>query len=141
MKKIVVFFSIILFMNASIVTQKYLDYTNKLVNYSLLLENFDKIRSPLEKDLIVKKKEKAKKLIKIIRIDLLAVFNNKAYVLIREFVGDQLINSYRKWLKIGDFINNCRLVKIEFSKIEFNCQGKKLIKTLNSKNLNIKEQK
>jgi len=142
MKKILIIFSLFLIIKADSVTNQYLEYTNKLVNYNLLLRNFDKIHSPFEKDyIIVKKKVKAKKLVKIIHINLLSVFNKKAYVLIQVYLGNQLIKSYKKWLKIGDKIDTCKLTKVEFSKIIFKCKNKKLIKTLNVKNLNIKEKR
>jgi len=142
MRKLVLINILVLILKASSLTQQYLDYTNKLVNYNLLLERFDKVHSPLERDLLIsQKKESVKKMVKIIRINLLSVFNKKAYVSIKEYVGTQLIKSYNKWLKLGDYVDKCKLIKVEFSKIIFKCSGKDLVKTLNKKNLEIKEQK
>jgi len=142
MKKVILIFTLFLIINADNTTNQYLEYTNKLVNYNLLLKNFDKVHSPFEKDyIIVKKKVKAKKLVKIIHINLLSIFNKKAYVLIQVYVGNQLIKSYKKWLKIGDKIDTCKLTKVTFTKIIFKCKDKKLVKTVNKIKLNIKEVK
>jgi len=142
MRRLLLILSIVLSLRAETLTQTYLDYTNKLVNYNLMLENFDKVHSPFEKDyIIVKKKVKAKKLVKIININLLSIFNKKAYVLIQVYVGNQLIKSYKKWLKIGDKIDTCKLTKVTFTKIIFKCKDKKLVKTANKIKLNIKEVK
>jgi len=142
MKRLLLILSIILSLKAETLTQTYLDYTNKLVNYNLMLENFDKVHSPFEKDyIIVKKKVKAKKLVKIIHINLLSIFDKRAYLLIQIYVGNQLINSYKKWFKIGDKVDKCKLTKVEYNKIIFNCKNKKLVKTLNVKKLNIKEKR
>jgi len=142
MRRLLLILSIVLSLRAETLTQTYLDYTNKLVNYNLMLENFDKVHSPFEKDyIIVKKKVKAKKLVKIIHINLLSIFDKRAYLLIQIYVGNQLIKSYKKWFKIGDKVDKCKLTKVEYNKIIFNCKNKKLVKTLNVKKLNIKEKR
>jgi len=142
MKRLLLLLSIVLSLKAETLTQTYLDYTNKLVNYNLMLENFDKVHSPFEKDYIIaKKKAKAKKLVKIIHINLLSIFDKKAYLLIQVYVGNQLIKSYKKWFKIGDKVDKCKLTKVGYTKIIFNCKNKKLVKTLNIKKLNIKEKR
>ena len=126
------------------VTKIYLDYANKLVYYGFNLDGFDKIHAPFEPVIKIvngKKIKETKTLLKSINITLLTVFNNQAYVLIKEYVGDQLIKSYKKWVAINDNIGDCKVAKIKLSKVVLKCKNQTLVKTLNKKIPGIKETK
>ncbi len=127
---------------ASNITDKYLNYTNKLVYYGFNLDEFDQIHAPFEPIIKItegKKAKNTKTLIKSIKISLLSVFNNQAYFLIKEYLGDQLIKKYKKWVVINSKIGECRVSKITLSKVLLKCKNKTLIKTLNKKIPGIKE--
>jgi len=124
---------------------KYLNYSNSLFNYQFQLKEFDKIKEPFEPTINVvinnKKIQNVKTLIRAIKIDLLSIFNNKAYINIKEYLGDQLIKNYKKWVKKGDKIGNCKVSVITFEKVVFKCKNKILIKTLYIQIPQIKETK
>ena len=144
MKKIVIvlisaFFSIVVANEID----KYLNYSNQLLNYQFELKDFNKITSPFEPDVNIingKRVKSAKTLIKSIKVDLLSIFDKRAYVLIKEYLGDQLVKRYRKWIKTGDKIGNCKVSVITFDKMILECNNKKLVKSLYKKIPNIKEQ-
>jgi hypothetical protein len=142
MKKII-FLIISVFLFA--VDEEYLDITNKLVNYQIKLENIANINPPFEIKrapiLNFAPKEEKRVVRKIIKIDLISIFNNKAYVLIREFLGEQLVKSTKKWLRVGDKIGKCRVKKITNDKLYLACPNKMLIKSLNKKIPFFKESK
>lgn len=122
---------------------KYLNFTNQLINYHITLNNFNKIKSPFElntpKIINGKKVKNIKGFAKIVRVKLLSTFDKRAYVLIKVYVGDQLIKQYRKWVKIGDKIENCKVSSVYFQKLILKCNNKTLIKTLYKKIPGIKE--
>ena len=143
MKKIVMILISALF---SVVTaseiDKYLNYSNQLLNYQFELKGFNTITAPFEPELKIvngKRVKSVKTLIKTIKVDLLSIFDKRAYVLIKEYLGDQLVKRYRKWIKTGDKIGSCKVSVITFDKIVLKCKDKKLVKTLYKKIPNIKE--
>jgi len=144
MKKIIVVFGIIIsFLYSDSVTQEFLEYTNKIVNYNFDLKHFEDIHPPFEPVVrIVNGKEikNNKTLVKTIKINLLSIFNNQAHFLINVYLGDQLIKSYTKWAKEGSRISKCTLKNIYLDKVFLKCGNKTLIKTLNKKIPGIKEQ-
>jgi len=144
MKKLIIVFGIIVsFLYSDSVTQKYLEYTNKIVNYNFDLKHFEDIHPPFEPVVkIVNGKEvkNNKVLVKTIKIHLLSIFNNQAHFLINVYLGDQLIKSYTKWVKVGSRISKCIIRKITLDKVILKCKNKILIKTLNKKIPGIKEQ-
>jgi hypothetical protein len=140
MKKIVLLAIIIGFIFAK--DDKYLIFVNKLVNYNFELEKLKKIKAPFEVKVSIKEKQNTQKvLVKKIKIDLIAIFNNKAYIKLSEFLGDQLIKTKKEWVKIGDKIYKCKVTKIMEDKVIFNCKDKKLVKSLNKKIPGLKELK
>jgi hypothetical protein len=137
MKKSILFISVMLFAS---INDKYLDYTNKLVTYNFELKNIDKISSPffkVEKLTFIK----VKNVKHFIHISLLSIFNDLAYMKVEEFKGEKLINSYKKWVKRGDKIEQCKVKSVKIGKIILKCNNKILVKKLNKKLLNIKVEK
>jgi len=125
--------------------EEYLDLTNKIVSYKIKLENITEIEPPFEikrKVLNFMPQQQQKKVIrKIIKIELISIFNNKAYVLIREYLGDQLIKTTKKWIKRGDKIGECKVIKITIEKLYLKCKNKILVKSINKKIPFFKESK
>jgi len=122
---------------------KYLNYSNQFFNYQFELKGFNKIKEPFEPNFNIingKKIKNVKTLIRTIKIDLLSIFDKRAYLKIREYLGEQLTKVYRKWVKKGDTIGNCKVSTITIDKVIFKCKNKELIKTLYKKIPNIKEQ-
>ncbi len=121
---------------------KYLNYSNQLLNYQFELKGFNTITAPFEPEVKIvngKQVKNVKTLVKTIKVDLLSVFEKRAYVLIKEYLGDQLVKKYKKWIKVGDKIGSCKVTAVAFDKIVLKCKNKKLIKTLYKKIPNIKE--
>jgi hypothetical protein len=123
---------------------KYLTYVNKLINYHFELKNLP-IKAPFE---IGEVKNYHKTLAnnnvvlsKRVKIELLSVFDNQARVLVEVFLGDQLIKSYKKWVKVGDKLYDCRVNKITLTQMVLKCKNKTLVKTVNQKIPFIKETK
>lgn len=144
MKKIILILMVIINLFASSITDKYLNYTNKLVYYGFDLDKFDKIHAPFETIMKIKLNKdikNSKTLMKSIKIELLSIFNNQAYFLIKEYLGDQLIKKYKKWFKVNNKIGDCKISKITLGKVILKCPNKLLIKTLNKQILHIKESK
>ncbi len=142
MKKIIFLFFMLIGIIFAKDIDRYLNYTNQLLNYQFNLNGFNNIKAPFEPEIHIingKRIKNAKILLKTINVNLLAVFNNKAYVLIKEYLGDQLIKKYRKWIKIGDKIGDCKVSSIYFQKIVLKCNNKILVKTLYKKIPGIKE--
>ena len=144
MKKTILIIIMAINIFASGITNKYLNYTNKLVYYGFNLDKFDRIHAPFEK--VIKNRTNqnikgSKAYVKSIKIKLLSIFNNQAYFLIREYLGDQLIKEYKKWFKINNKIGDCKINKITLSKVFLKCPDKIMTKTLNKKTLKIKESK
>jgi hypothetical protein len=143
MKRVIfflIFFTLAFGENLSSVDNEYMNYVNKLINYEFQLKNFDKIKPPFEEAFKPKQPRKLT-LVKSIKITLLAILDNKAYVRLDEFLGDRLIKTEKKWVGIGDRIGNCRVSNITFSSLYLNCHNKVVVKTLNVKIPGIKEQK
>jgi len=119
----------------------YLEYVNKLVNYNFVLKNVEDKNSPFE----IKNKKTFpiyKSLEKRIKIDLLNIFDNSAYVKIIYYIGDQIIKTEKKWIKKGYKIGECKVVKITLDTLKLKCKNnRKIIKTLNKKIIKIKEGK
>jgi hypothetical protein len=137
MKKSILFISVVLFAS---INDKYLDYTNKLATYNFELKNIDKISSPffkVEKLTFIK----VKNVKHFIHISLLSIFNDLAYIKVEEFKGEKLINSYKRWVKRGDKIEQCKLIKIYLDKIVLKCNNHLLVKKLNEKSLKIRIEK
>ena len=125
------------------VNDQYLEYTNKLVNYQIKLQNVEKIIPPFElprNDVIIKNKEK-KVIRKIIKVELISIFNGRAYVTLKEYLGSQLVNVRKKWVKVGDKIDKCIVKSITIDSMIIKCQNRKIVKTLNKKIPFFKEQK
>jgi hypothetical protein len=142
MRKIILFLVIGIIFLYSSEKDEYLEYTNKLVNYHFELKGFDKLKSPFykpEKKLFINNLVKNVK--EIIHISLLSVFNDLAYVKIEIFRGDELSNTYKKWVKKGEKIQNCKVKEINIDKIILQCGNQILVKTLNPKSINIKVEK
>ena len=141
MKKIIIFLSTALFLLAS--NNKYLNYTDKLVHYHFELKNFNKIKAPFKEKRVIKGAQKIKTstgLEKSIKIKLLSVFNKSAYILIRVYLGEAVIKSYKKWVKVGETIEkNYKVKKITLNKIILRYKNKIIIKTLNKQIPGMKE--
>jgi hypothetical protein len=142
MKKVfLLILGIVLFASSN---DEFLDYTNKLVTYNFELKNFDKIKSPFfrpKKHTFIQGKGINQNVKKIVHISLLSIFNNSAYVKIEEFKGDELIKKYKRWVKKGDKIEQCKLIKIYLDKIVLKCNNHLLVKKLNEKSLKIRIEK
>ena len=137
MKKLIIFL-VIVFIYAQ--NDIYLDYVNKLVNYNFVLKNVEGKNAPFE----IKNKKtflKYKKLEKKIKIDLLNIFNNSAYVKIIYYLGDQITRVQKKWIKKGYKIGSCKVTNITLDVLKLRCNNRIIIKTLNKKIIKIKEEK
>jgi len=139
---------VLIFVSLSLViaskTKVYLNYANDLVNYNFELKGFNKIKEPFEQNntvaIINGKEVKSNQILtKSIKKTPLLIFDNKAYIDIKEYLGGQLIKEYKKWVKKGDKIGKCKVFLVTFDKVIFSCRGKKEIKTLNKKTPQIKE--
>jgi hypothetical protein len=117
---------------------KYLMYVNKLVNYNFELKEIDS-KAPFEIRVIKNKKTIERILVKRIKIDLLSIFDNQARVKVKVYLGEQLIKTYKKWVKPGDKLYNCKVAKITLTKLVLKCKNRTLVKTINTKIPNIKE--
>ena len=135
MKKIILLLVVIFLYAVS--KEEFLDYTNKLVTYNFELKNIEKINSPFYR---LKKYNffKNKAIKKIVRISLISVFNNNALIKVDEYMGEELVKKYKKWIKMGDKIENCYVKKIYVNKITLKCGKKLLTKNINTKFLNVR---
>ena len=140
MKK-VLFLSISVFLFASQkgVNQKdvYIDYTNKIINYNFQLEGINDIKSPFYipyKNIVETNGTKRHvEIKKSVKISLISIFGDKAYVQIDHYIGEQLVKSEKKWIKINDEIVKCKLIKLTETDAYFKCKDKTLHKSLNKK--------
>jgi len=120
-------------------TQKdiYLDYTNKIINYEFNIKNINKIKSPFyEPPKFLPGPVGSKKNVRIkkrVKITLLSIFENKAYIKIDEYLGEQLIRVEKRWISLNDKIYDCRLTKLTDTDAYFKCSDKTLYKTINTK--------
>jgi len=112
----------------------YLNYTNKIINYYFDL-NLDKIKSPFYRPISqsITSNIKNMKNKEIVKINLIAILNNQAYIKIEKYVGDKLITTNKRWLKLNQKIYNCKLVKLTNIKAIFKCGNKNLVKSVNKK--------
>ncbi len=119
----------------------YLEYVNKLVNYNFVLKNVEGKNAPFEVK-NEKKFPKYKRLERKIKIDLINIFNNNAYVKIIYYLGDQITKTEKKWIKKGYKIGDCKVINITLDTLKLKCKNnRKIIKTLNKKIIKIKEEK
>jgi hypothetical protein len=115
------------------------EYVNGILNYKFTLDKFDKIKAPffeVNSNNNVKKKvfRVSKKLENRVKIELISVFEGTAYIKVDEYLGDAIIDEYKKWVKKGDkFAGKCKVLKVGFADILVECKGKKIYKTLNKK--------
>ena len=112
----------------------YLNYTNKIINYYFKLD-LDKIKSPFYRQISQRVTSNIKNIKnkEIIRISLISILNNQAYIKVEKYLGDKLIKTNKKWLKLKQTIYNCKLIKLTNIKAIFRCENKILIKSLNKK--------
>lgn len=126
--------------NINKVQDQYLNYTNKIINYYFKLD-LDNIKSPFynsqSKKIVSHIKSIENK--EIIKIDLISILNNQAYIKIKKYLGDKLITINKKWIKLNQKIYKCKLVKLTNIKAIFKCRNKILIKSINKKLLFQKE--
>jgi len=138
MKKLIIFM-LMIFIYAQ--NDIYLEYVNKLVNYNFVLKNVENKNAPFE----VKNKKKFpkyKRLERKIKVDLINIFNNSAYVKITYYLGDQITKIEKKWIKRGYKLGDCKVVNITLDTLKLKCKNnRKIIKTLNKKIIKIKEEK
>jgi len=115
----------------------YLEYTNKIINYEFNLKHLNDIKSPFYEEVRVdtgtKTSNKSVSAKKRVMITLISIFEKKAYIRIDEYLGEQLISVYKKWIGINDKIYDCKLVKLTDTDAVFKCKDKTLYKTINKK--------
>jgi len=140
MKKLIFICFFLIVLRGDNIAQKYLNYTNNIINYSFVLKHFKEIKNPFkEKTVSNNKVVNNKAFVKIIKLNLLSILNDNSYFNIKEYLGSQLIKSYNRWFKKGQKVSNCVIYQVFNDKVILKCNGKKLIKTLNKKILDIKE--
>jgi len=141
--KRLMFFAITAVLLAAQVNDQYLEYTNKLVNYQIKLNNVGQIVPPFElprNDVVFKNREK-KVIRKVIKVELVSIFNGRAFVILKEYLGSQLVNIRKRWVKPGDKIDKCVVGSIKEDSIVIKCQKRRIVKSLNKKIPFFKEQK
>jgi len=113
----------------------YLEYANKVISYSFKIDGLEDIKSPFYQPPSAKKVTKIKKVPvkKSVRITLLSIFMNKAYIRIDEYLGAQLVGSVKKWIGLNDKIYDCKLIKLTATDAVFKCSKRMLFKTINQK--------
>jgi len=112
----------------------YMNYTDKIMSYGFEIPNLDKIKNPFVVHVAKKRKNRVQKIKrKYIKFSLISIFDNKVYVKIEKYLGEQLIDVKKKWIKPGDKVGECRLVKVTTTNAFFNCKGKTVKKTVNTK--------
>jgi hypothetical protein len=141
MKKVIFVISFFMFLYAQ--NDKYLNYVNKLVNYNFELKNLKDRNSPFEIKIApeISKQNIQKILLKRIKIDIISIFNNQAYLKIDKFLGEQLIKTEKKWVKKGDKIYTCKVESITLNKVILKCKNRILVKSLDKKIPGFKESK
>jgi len=126
--------------NSGINYEQDLKYKNTILNYVYNIDiQKNKLKNPFFK--IVKQKEieisnKKKKLKKYIKINLLSILDKNVYLKYTEFKGNN-INSIKIWVKPGEHFGVCTYKALRSSTAIFNCSGKIIKKTLQTK-INIK---
>ncbi len=143
---------------------KILDYHFKLKNFDKIKPPFyekpkKKIITQKPKKVELKKKEvKVKKIIKkkvvkkskkvvvvkhlkkpiIIKrftFKVVSILEDSALIEVNKYVNNQLIKSYKRWLKQNDKFENCIIDKISLDKVYFKCNNKTIVKSLIHKRL------
>ena len=136
MKKLIFIFLAVLLFAAD--KNEYLEMTNKLMNYHLKLDGVVTIKSPFEykqpaaQDTQAPVQQYTAR--KIIKIEVVSIFDRKAYILIEKYLGTQLVSKTKKWVKPGDKIEECKILNVTDSKVTIRCKGKTLVKSVNIKN-------
>jgi len=144
MKRIVIVLGIVITVVLANNAQKdkYLEYTNKIVNYEFVIKDLDKIKSPIYEKKSFNNGSKSKVNVKRrVKITLLSIFDNKAYVKIEEFLGEELKNVNKKWLSKNSKIYDCKLVKLNTTNVVFKCKNKILKKSVNKKFFGLRDEK
>ena len=122
---------------------EYLNYTNELIHYKFELKNFNKIKAPMEENVVLANVQKLSSnslLEKKIDIKLISVLNKSAYLLIKEYLGSKLLKSYKKWVKPGVvFEKYYKVEKVTLNKVILKYKNRLIIKTLDKKIPGIKE--
>jgi len=138
MKKLILLFGIISLVVIKANTQKdiYLEYTNKIINYEFNLNNLNEVKSPFyEKRKNFPNSHNAKniQIKERVKITLLSIFGNKAYIKVEKYLGEQLVSVIKKWINVNDKVYDCRLFKLTDTDAVFKCSDKTLYKTINQK--------
>ena len=144
MKKIIIFLVSGLFIALfAKIDDKYLQYARAIVHYHFELKDFNKIKPPFEERIFItnnKKNKFLRKKEKSIKIILISILNNKAYILVDKYLDNNLIKSYKKWVKKGDVIEKSyKVQKILLDKVIFKYKNKVIIKTFNKNLPGLKE--
>ena len=123
---------------------KYLEYTNKIITFGFELKNIEKIRSPfynVAKGIKIYHNYNSAKMKKSVKITLLSILGKQAYVKIDVYLGEQLIKTNKKWIRLNDKIYDCRLIKLTYTDAYFKCGKRTLYKTINKKILKLRDTK
>ena len=67
------------------------------------------------------------------KVKLISILDGSAYIQIDEYLGDAIIDESKKWVKKGDKIGSCKVLKVGYADIYLRCGGKVIHKTLNYK--------
>ena len=123
----------------------YLNYVDKVVNYNFKIKDLKKLKTPFYVPKIYKSNMKPhnRPVKRYTKLKLLSILSDKAYIKVDVYLGLQLIDSYKKWLSLNQSVNDCKLIKLNFTKAVFKCNDGLLVKELNHKlkNLEIRERK
>ena len=141
MKRVIFLFLTLLFANEN---EIYLNYAHKLIEYHFEIKNLNTIKAPFEIEKNLTNKiivSKPKELKKVVEFELLSIFNNEAYILIKHYIGNILKKKRKIWVKKGDKINNCKVVSITFGNVVLKCKNKKIKLSLYKKIPGLKEKK
>ncbi len=119
---------LIVFTNLAFAEENYARYIDKIINYHYEIRNLNNIRTPFYEPI---KCDFVKNRITKIKISLLSIFENKAYVKIERYYAQKLISATKKWINVKEKINNCELLKLNNTDAIFKCNDKILYKTTN----------
>jgi hypothetical protein len=139
MKKLILLTGFLSLVFSEGTTQKdiYLDYTNKVINYIFNIDDIEKVKSPFyEPQKFIPGVRVGKKNVRIkksVNITLLSIFEDRAYIKVEEYLGEQLVSVKKKWLKLNDEIYDCKLTKLTDTDAVFKCTDRTLYKTINQK--------
>ena len=142
---------IILFLITFLYSMSVEDYVKGILDYHFKLDKFAYIKAPffekkvriVNSDIKNDKKHKIEpensvkdnrvKLEKRTTIKLILILSNRAYVKIDEYLGNAIINETKRWVKVGDKIGKCRVLKITNTDIFIKCKREIIHKSLNIK--------